>query len=946
MTPLVLDIALRSLLIAAGTAAVLWALRIKTAATQHAAWTAVLIAMLLLPIWSAAGVTVSVPVLPAAAGSSGVSATASIAAQASADLEPTATPAASAAEPRTAAQSFSWHLALIAVYVSGLLVLLGRLALGTLQAHRLRRSAVIDAGRATSTRCAAPITVGLWRPMLILPASWPQWSAAQLDAVLTHEEEHARRRDPLVQWFALVNRAVFWFHPLAWWLERRLASLAEEACDAAVLAAGHSPQDYSTYLLDMARAIARRGARLDVVGMAMPGTGLKPRLRQILYGLPIPPVSRTRALSTIAFCAGLSVVFGGGTLAERAVTTQVAQAKFDVVSIKPCGPKGSGGSRSGGAGASVSPHRLVEDCLTLYNMIQNAYIRFADGRGHDPWAFADTPIEGGPDWIKHDTFLVEATAEGATQEMLRGPMLQTALEDRFRLKTHRETRQGPVYELVVASGGSKLKPAAAGVCVPPNWAVYPMPSLPADQHYCRVTGGLVDDNGKKLETPPSGPTYTIAWDDEALTIDELVTDVLHLDRPVINKTGIAGLFTLHLVHRFDRTDPDDGSPVSNAHVAAIDLKAQLGLELRASTGPRTFLVIDHVEHPTPDDLLPAPQPKASAPAMQIKFDVVSIKPCETSGETAGRGGGAGGSRASVTPGYAHFECHTLSQIIDMAYGGGAFPSNSLLNTLRLPPGMRPDLPERVRGGPSWVNNDRFTFEIRISGDTTDLTGPARHNLVLNSMGPALRALLEDRFQLKLRKQTEQVPMYALTVAKSGLKIPQTAKPDEKCWVPLPPAAGASRAAEPMAPPNSEGLPPCHFGYQRRTDHGNKIWQLSYIGLSDLAGLLSVTVDRYVLDQTAATGRFSFTLEYAPDDNTPGDTNDGFDRTRADRIATPPVKGDGASIFKALESLGLKLEPTKGPAEYLLIESVQRPRPDAPSEVVSPPARTSGAGGAR
>ena len=69
-----------------------------------------------------------------------------------------------------------------------------------------------------------------------------------------------------------LNRAVFWFHPAAWWLERHLSALAEEACDNVVLARGYNPRDYSEYLIDMARSVMRSGARLNVVGMAMPGS--------------------------------------------------------------------------------------------------------------------------------------------------------------------------------------------------------------------------------------------------------------------------------------------------------------------------------------------------------------------------------------------------------------------------------------------------------------------------------------------------------------------------------------------------------------------------------------------------------------------------------------------------------------------------------------------------
>ena len=170
---------------------------------------------------------------------------------------------------------------LLGVYLLGLCLLLFRLAIGTVRARRLVRDAVLQDGMRTSSLCAAPVTVGFLHPTVILPDHWRQWPQAQLDAVLTHEREHARRRDSLVQWLALLNRALFWFHPVAWWLERHLSALAEEACDNVVLARGHDPREYSEYLIDMARSVTRSGARLNVAGMAMPGSFLPRRIRQI-----------------------------------------------------------------------------------------------------------------------------------------------------------------------------------------------------------------------------------------------------------------------------------------------------------------------------------------------------------------------------------------------------------------------------------------------------------------------------------------------------------------------------------------------------------------------------------------------------------------------------------------------------------------------------------------
>ena len=650
MMRFLLELALRAALIALGTAAVLKLLRIRTAAVRHAAWTAVVVVMLILPLWQAGGVRVTLPVLTPAVTN--------VASDADRTLTHTAPPPVSRSETPAPASmrlpdspvdvSFDWQSTLATFYVAGVVVLLLRLILGTVEANRLRRSAVLKNGRPTSPRCATPITIGWFRPSLILPEGWERWPAAKLAAVLTHESSHARRRDPLVQWVALFNRAVFWFHPLAWWLERRLSTLSEEASDAAVLAAGHSPQDYSEYLLDMARSVSTGGGRLHV-GMAMPGSGLSWRMQQIFRGLPSPRLSRTRVATTVACCAMTAVLCASGTLAER--TPAISQAQ------------------------------------------------------------------------------------------------------------------------------------------------------------------------------------------------------------------------------------------------------------------------------------------QTAPPMKITFDVISIKPCLPDPNAGGRGGNS--PRFSISPGWVRWGCVTLGQLIENAWGGGSFPNNALLNTILVAPGRRPDAPKRIRGGPSWIDEERYAIEIKISGDTTDLTGSERHDQVNAVIGAQLRAMIEDRFQLKLRKATEERPMYALTVASGGLKMTPTAP--SRCWV-------RSRFTPPdqaTPPPGFEGTLPCDHGIHSGRLRGNMSSEFTNISLPDLAKHLATNMDRYVLDRTGVEGRFTFNLVYAPDDRTPGDLQwiqDSATRFAGLRAqqglpaapAREPVTPDGPTIFKALEALGLKLEPTRGPAEYLLIESVQRPRPNTPT----------------
>ncbi len=320
MTAYLLEASFRAVLMAAGTGAVLGLLRIRSAAARHAAWTAVLAAMLLLPAWTAWGPRVALPILPAAGRG---------------ELEPILPegdlpegdlpegdglqiphrPAVSAGpvervntSPPTPEPAAGWPWAgiVLGCYFAGVSVMLTRLIAGTVRARSLVRRATAERGIFTSTDCAAPLTVGWLRPVIVLPPNWHSWPAGELAAVLIHEREHVRRRDPLIQWIALLDRAVFWFHPLAWWLERKLAELAEDACDAAVLRRGHDPRLYAEYLLDLARAVQHAGTRLRPWGAAFHGGGLASRIRRILDGGPVQPLSRRRATAAIALC-GMSL---------------------------------------------------------------------------------------------------------------------------------------------------------------------------------------------------------------------------------------------------------------------------------------------------------------------------------------------------------------------------------------------------------------------------------------------------------------------------------------------------------------------------------------------------------------------------------------------------------------------------------------------------------------
>ncbi len=287
MEKLILECVVRSVLIAVCTAVALYVLRVRAARVRHAVWASVVVLMLALPVWTAWGPKAVLRVLKPAPV---IVAEQSVVTMVQDD---------SVASPVIAPKK-TWGLGdyLLGIYLAGVGVLLLRLATGTVRSRRL-----------TSESCTSPITVGAFKPVVILPDEWTEWPEAQLGAVLAHEREHAKWRDPLVQWLALFNRAVFWFHPLSWWLSRRLSALAEEACDDAVLAGGHDPEEYTECLLGLARSVLASGARVSEVGMAMPGAYLPQRIRRIVAGAPAQRVSRGRMISVAVVCAAVSAVF-------------------------------------------------------------------------------------------------------------------------------------------------------------------------------------------------------------------------------------------------------------------------------------------------------------------------------------------------------------------------------------------------------------------------------------------------------------------------------------------------------------------------------------------------------------------------------------------------------------------------------------------------------------
>jgi hypothetical protein len=194
--------------------------------------------------------------------------------------------------------------------VAGLIGLLARLLFGWRAAQPIARNVRLipelseQAPIYESFVIATPLTVGIVAPKVVLPAAWTEWSGEKLRAVLAHEFAHVRRRDPIFSLLAQLNTCIFWFHPLAWWLQRKLAATAEHACDDEAIRAAGESRKYAEILLEMADTVRRTGGRYSWQGIGIDGAGLlSQRIDRILQGVSTCTVSGARKAAIGAGCA-------------------------------------------------------------------------------------------------------------------------------------------------------------------------------------------------------------------------------------------------------------------------------------------------------------------------------------------------------------------------------------------------------------------------------------------------------------------------------------------------------------------------------------------------------------------------------------------------------------------------------------------------------------------
>jgi beta-lactamase regulating signal transducer with metallopeptidase domain len=213
-------------------------------------------------------------------------------------------------------QPWDWTTTLAVIWLIGFFAIVTLWFCRWLNLRAIARSAAPVAIAAplpvrSSSSLLEPGLVGIFRPVLLLPAAiCDQLSTHELDTVIAHELCHWRRRDNLTAALHMLVEALFWFHPLVWWLETRLIAERERACDEAVLAAGREPELYAQSILKVCKSYVQSPLTC-VAGIS--GADLKPRLERIMQNRAALHLNlqKKALLTTVAMIAVVAPLLAG-----------------------------------------------------------------------------------------------------------------------------------------------------------------------------------------------------------------------------------------------------------------------------------------------------------------------------------------------------------------------------------------------------------------------------------------------------------------------------------------------------------------------------------------------------------------------------------------------------------------------------------------------------------
>jgi uncharacterized protein (TIGR03435 family) len=443
----------------------------------------------------------------------------------------------------------------------------------------------LDVPARSSPALLEPGVFGIFRPVLLLPEGiTDRLTAAQLEAIIAHEMCHMRRRDNLTAAIHMVVEAIFWFHPLVWWLGARLVEERERACDEEVLRLGNAPQVYAESILRTCQFYLE--SPLACMS-GITGSDLKQRIVRIMTrGLGKKLDFWRKLLLATAGVAALTAPIVLGLMNVPQSHAQTQRAAFEVASIKL-----AHGAPMGTRFMFAPGGRFTGENVPIKFLIQEAY------------HVKDSQISGAPSWVDSEHYNIQAKMEDSaaeamrklSQDQVREQMMllfQSLLTDRFKLALHHDTKEMPVYALLVAKNGPKLKETA----IKPAEFAPPDPKGPPEP---RPKGPMIRMMGRgQLEMT-------------AVDLDMFAEALSRqIGRVVINQTGLKAKYDFKLQWTPDDNQgqmfkgaggpPTDAAQPSDAAGPTLftAMQEQLGLKLDSQKSPLDVLVIDHIEKPS------------------------------------------------------------------------------------------------------------------------------------------------------------------------------------------------------------------------------------------------------------------------------------------------------------------------------------------------------------
>ena len=504
---------------------------------------------------------------------------------------------------RVNAASTPWLAIIVGVWITGVAVLLVRVARAWWSLQRLSRTAFASApsrfiadaehlslrlGLRRALRVVdsididTPTVVGWLKPVVLLPvAAMANLTPAQVEAVLAHELAHVRRHDGLVNLLQVAAETVLFYHPAVWWVSSQIRTEREHCCDEIATSVCGDAITYAEALVELERW------RTESAALALTATGgpLLMRVRRIL-GLPSDDAPRSSALVTLAGIIAIIVCLAGANYYLRAAQ----DPPF----------------------AQTDP----DDAAAWHIIFSNddSQMRFIGFRGRDLVRFAyqvpSARVVGGPSWMDEEILRLVVALDRAPRADEMPDVVRHMLEERLNLVTHIEQRNFPVRALVLAhadgSLGPTLVPSTTDCFDFDEWVAAGQPPrrLPPAAPRQPVCGEELP------ETPIGRHIYV------AITMPQLAEELRHsenwLTRPgsrtheFVDRTGLTGRYDVDfealapaaaLMARYPLLtnvfEPLGYPPLPRA------IEDQLGLRLVETEAPFDVIVIDSAERPIP-----------------------------------------------------------------------------------------------------------------------------------------------------------------------------------------------------------------------------------------------------------------------------------------------------------------------------------------------------------